>query len=143
MEKAVVAPARLMRVIRFSFAASGLLFAYVVMTVPAQAPRPVDPPVEVAFTAVAFMNVVLGFLAPRLFALAPQNKGKTALNRWLSRSLVSLALFESCTLFGVTLHFIGGRLQLVALLIAVGIISTLVWRPGDPPADDDGKLSRA
>jgi hypothetical protein len=138
--------APLMTIIKIAFVVSGLMFVYIVITIPAQLRRPVDLPVQVTLSIVALVVVALGFYAPRFFGrvptrTTPDRPGATAVSRWTTTSLISLSFFEWSSLSGVALHFLGGRVQLVALLLAVGIISTLIWRPGAPPTAEVGKLS--
>lgn len=130
---------RLMTTIKIAFVVSELLFVYIVVTIPAQGRHPADLPFEAGLLIAAVTAVALGFLAPRIFGRAPIRKThdrsvSTAPNRWLAVNLMSIAFFESSSLFGVALHFDRGNVQLVALLLAMGIISTIVWRPGAPPA---------
>lgn len=148
MEKVVIAPARVMRIVWFGFVLAGVMIIYVALTIPSQAANSVDPTIEVAIAAVALVDVVLGFLArgvlARLAKPAPGGSGESAaLNRWFSGSMVSLAFIFSCNLFAFVLHMLKARVRLVELLFGVGMISLLLWRPGEPPEAEAGNLPRS
>jgi hypothetical protein len=133
------APDRVMRILKYSFVFSGLLFAFVAMQIPAQNQRPPEHMMETVIVLLALLNVAAGFLVqhfPTLIAGQSPRPG-TALSpvsRWMSTNLVSLACFEACILFGLILHMLGARTRIVQLLIATGIIAMLIWRPATAPA---------
>jgi len=137
-------PAKLlMLVLKLSFIVSMLLFLYVTFKVPTQADQPVTPAFELAITIVALTTDMVGFFARgllgRMMKRAWANRPEvTPLSQWLTGNMVSLACFEACALFGMVLHFTGAHLRLVELLFGVGIISLVLWRPGTPPAGNDG-----
>lgn len=84
-----------------------------------------------------------GFLFPQFAFPAAQGTAQNLavavrLQRWMAKGLMSLAFFEACILFGLTLHFLHGNLWLVEILFGVGIAAELWWSPGAPPGAEDG-----
>ena len=67
-DEKVDSPVRLMRILKLSFLVSGVLFLYVVFTIPAKSPGPVNPAIELVLTILAITNVVLGFTLPQFLA---------------------------------------------------------------------------
>ncbi|HWE85842.1 MAG TPA: hypothetical protein VG267_12930 [Terracidiphilus sp.] len=99
-----------------------------------------------AITLIALVEVVLGFLAPRLFSRLPLNpavsrRASTPGKQWIVRCVTSMSMFLSCILFALVLHFVGARAYFVELLIAVGMLSLILWRPGTPPGSEDGVIT--
>jgi len=132
------APDRVMRILKYGFVFSGLLFAFVAMQIPAQNQRPPEHMMETVIVLLALLNVAAGFLVrhfPTLIAGQSPRPGTalTPVSRWMSTNLVSLACFEACILFGLILHMLGARTR-IQLLFATGIIAMLIWRPGTAPA---------
>jgi hypothetical protein len=144
MENAPINPARVMQIIRGGFVFGGVMLIYVAMTIPAQAPRPIEPMAERMIALMALADVVLGFLAPRLLMRLAQREVRSgpeiaAMSGWLMGNVVGLAFIFSCNLFAMVLHFVGAQGEFVALLFGVGMISLLVWRPGKPPVVEAGR----
>lgn len=134
----MTAPDRVMRILKYSFVFSGLLFALVAVKIPAQNQRPPEHVMETVIVLLALLNVAAGFLAPHfpgLIAGRSPRRGtaSTPISRWMSTNMVSLACFEACILFGLILHMLGARTRIVQLLFATGIIAMLIWRPGIAP----------
>lgn len=50
--------------------------------------------------------------------------------------VLGLALFESCSLFGLVLHFLGSRILVVEMLFAASLLAILFWSPSVPPTDE-------
>lgn len=131
-----------MRILKLSFLLSGLLFLYVIVKIPVNSPAHVAPAFEFAITALGLAAVVAAFMLPRFLAnAAAKNKAQstspsTPIQQWFSRNLVALAFLESCSLYGVALHFAGARVQFVAILFTVGLTSLLLWTPEAPPSDE-------
>lgn len=132
------AATRLIRMMKISFLAFGVLLIYVMIKAPAHTHAAPKPTFEWTITVLALAAVAAGFLAPQL----PRRAGRltrderpesAALNQWLRVRVLSLACFNGCMLFGFMLHFVGARVQLVEVLFATGVISLVFWRPGDPP----------
>jgi divalent metal cation (Fe/Co/Zn/Cd) transporter len=147
MESKVQSPALVVLVIRIAFIVSGFLYFYVAMKFVSQAQQPVTSTFQLAIAIVAFTCVILGFSARRLFARpaeSPAEKAPTSiqLKRWMTTSVISLAFFEACILFGFVLHVLGAPLWRVELLFGAGIASMLIWSPGTPPDAAPGNLSQ-
>jgi hypothetical protein len=137
---------RLVRIMKGAFIVSALFFLYLVITIPASDSRPPDPVIETVLTFFALTNIVLGFVIPRFMAKAAQRKSESKspaapLQRWFTASVAGFAFLESCSLFGVMLHFLGAELRRSELLIAVGIVATLFFSAGAPPGADEGSIS--
>jgi hypothetical protein len=64
------------------------------------------------------------------------------MQRWFTGYILSLAFFESCSLFGVVLHFMGARILVVEVLFAASLLAILVRSPGVPPSDEGVPLSQ-
>jgi hypothetical protein len=144
MGSAAIKPARVMRIIRSGFVFAGVMLIYVAMTIPAQAPRPIKPLAEMTITLMALADVALGFFSPRLLMLLAMREVRSgpeiaAMSGWLMGNVVGLAFIFSCNLFAMVLHFVGAQAEFVALLFGVGMISLLVWRPGEPPVVKAGR----
>jgi hypothetical protein len=118
-----------------------LLFLYIVFKGPPKVTAPPQPAVELVISGIAFTNVALGFVLPGFIARAAlrsqsNNQPSTPIQRWLSGCVLSVALFESCNLFGLVLHFIGARVLIVESLFAAGLLAVLIRSPGAPPAEE-------
>jgi len=138
---------RTVRIMKIGFITFALLLIYLIFKIPASAPQPIDPTVEMAVTILALVDVVLGFVFPRFMMRmaqrAPGNAAPaTALQRWFAGSVVGLAFLESCNLFGFALHFLGAELGRSELLIGVGIVATMFFSAGAPPGRDEGNRSQ-
>ena len=136
------APQRQMRIIEFCFVVFGLLLIYLMIKIPAQSKGSVNPAFELVVTLIALVSVAMGFLAPRFLeqiaSRTPQSQPRvTPLKRWTTVNLLSLSFFNACNLFGFVLHSVGGRVQLVEIVFAAGMISLLLWNPGNPPAAEE------
>lgn len=132
---------RLVRVMKIFFVVSMLFFLYMVMKLPATAAQPPDAMLEMVLTILALANIANGFVIPRYILRAPQRaQGNTTQatlsQRFITASVLGFAFLESCSLFGVALHFLGADLQRSELLIAVGIVATVFFSPG--PLPDSG-----
>jgi hypothetical protein len=147
MEDRAAALVRTIRITKRGFIAFGVLLIYVMVRSPAPPQASPNPTFELAITFVALANVAIGFLAPRLFGFArkrtTQSQSRSdAIGQWMQVSLVSLACFNACTLFGFVLHFVGSRILFVEITFAAGLISLLVWRPQATPTTEDGKRAQ-
>jgi hypothetical protein len=147
MESSLKSPALAMRILKYAFIVSAFLFIYVVIEIPAQPHQPVSQTIEIAIVFLAFACVLGGFFLPSILfnamERAPQNNLADALfKRWMTKGIISLAYFEACILFGLVLHFLGGRAWLVELLFGVGIAAELIWSPGDPPGVDQAESAQ-
>jgi hypothetical protein len=142
----LTATERVMRTMKLSFIVAGFLIIYVMLKIPAaHLSRPANPTLELVIAAVAFINLVLGLLARRFFArfatTSRSGAKSTPLSQWFSANVLSLALIESCLLFGFVLNRLGGSVRLVELLCGSAMIAFLFWSPGRPPAPEDGNNS--
>ena len=143
----MTATERVLRAMKLSFIVAGFLIIYVMLKIPAaHLSRPANPTLELVIAAVALNNLVLGLVARRFFARFATNSSRsgaksTPLSRWFSANVLSLALIESCLLFGFVLNRLGGSVRLVELLCGSAMIAFLFWSPGRPPAPEDGNNS--
>ena len=143
MQDQVQSPASFMRLLKYCFLISALLFIYVASKIPADPGPSVSQSFSLVICIIGLLDVYLGFYLPRIMfrnaETKPQNRPlPTPLNRWLSKGIVSLAFFESSILFGLVLHFLGAPLKYSALLFGAGIAAMLFWSPGDPPDSAEG-----
>jgi hypothetical protein len=131
----------MMRVLKYAFIVSAILFVLIAIKVQVPVHVPVTLPVEIAIAFAGLASVLGGFMLPRVIYRAaesrPENNTPEAqLKRWKSKGILSLAYFEGCVLFGLVLHFLEARGWLVGLLFGVGIAAELFWSPGKPPTVD-------
>ena len=138
---------RLVRIMKIAFVVSAILFLGVIIRLPANAAQPPDFTLVTAITVVAFADVVLGFVFPRSYLRtgrrAPGDvKPPTPIQRWFTANVIGFAFLESCSLFGVMLHFLGAELRRSELLIGVGIIATIFFSLGTPPGGEEGNIAQ-
>ncbi len=140
---------RLVRILKICFVASQILFLYfLVIQLPSPSTRPVDFKIEMALTILALSNVVLGFVIPRYFLRAgPRATGDASqqsspIQRWFTANIVGFALLESCSLFGVVLHFLGAPLRHSELLICIATVAIVFFTAGAPPAGEASSNSQ-
>jgi hypothetical protein len=130
---------------RICFVVYAVLLIYLVIKLPAQPQAPPNPAFEWVVTALALFDIVAGFYAPRALRWMAKRSPQTALQstpakQWMAANIVSLSLFISCGLFGLVLHFVGARIRFVEILLGVSLVSLIFWRPGTPPAENEGNL---
>jgi hypothetical protein len=147
MEISRQSPALFMRILKFSFIVSALLFVYIAIEIPIPPRAPISLPVEIAITVVGLACVFFGFFAPRFIFRdrgrgSPDKPASAQLNRWAARGLLSLAYFEACVLFGLVLHYLEASERPVEVLFAAGIIAMVSWSPGAPPGAEEGNAPR-
>lgn len=140
MEGKMQSPALVMRVMKIAFIVSGVLFFCIALKIPSQEQQPPTTAIQLALTIVALSNLVFGFNAKRLVVKSAEGASQFVpasiqLKRWISAGVVSLALFQSCNLFGFALRFLGAPLWRVKLLFGAGLISMLFWSPGSSTDD--------
>ena len=136
----IAATKRLVFLMRIMFAVSGMMFAFLAFRILHPPNHPVSPTMQIPIAFVALFDVFLGFVAPGFLAKAGANSPAQRANpvsAWFSRCIISLAFFESCSLFAFVLRQFGGNTSVVALLFTVGIASTIFWNPGQPPSEGD------
>lgn len=140
MESTVKSPALTMRIMKYAFVVSAFLFIFVAIKIPVQQGPQASQPLQMAVAFVAIASLLGGFVLPRMMSQGAQSSSATtALQRWFTKGVLSLALFEACILFGLVLHFLHGSIRLSELLFAAGIAAELIWNPGEPPAAKDGQ----
>jgi uncharacterized membrane protein len=144
VETGATAPLRMMRIMKLGFIVFGLLLICLVIKIPVPSGPPANPAFELVVIIVALTNIAAGFLAPRFFRRVVKHTsqgqpGSTTLNQWMGASIISLACFNACMLFGFVLHFLRARVQVVEIAFAAGMISLLVWNPQPPPTTEEGK----
>jgi len=59
----------------------------------------------------------------------------TPAKRWIVANIVRIAFAVAVSLYGMILHFNGGPKSLVVILIALGLVLLLIWRPGPIPTE--------
>jgi len=141
MEPKATQALTVVRTLKISFIVAGLMFLYLVFKLPSNGRTQPQPAFELVIAAIALTNVVLGFVLPGFIARAagrdqPTARPSTPIQRWMSSYVLSLALFQSCNLFGVVLHFVGARVLVVESLFAAGLLAMLFWNPGAPPTGE-------
>ncbi len=142
MDPKTIQAIKMVKVLKISFIVAGLLFLYVVFTIPSKATRQPQPTFELVIAAVGVTNVILGFVLPGFIARAAarsqsSTRPSTPLQSWMSGCVLSLALFQACNLFAVVLHFVGAPAVFVESLFAAGLLAMLFWSPGAPPSEED------
>ncbi len=130
----------IMRALKASFVVSGFLLIFLVYKLPSQNASAAETTVEFAISAIALVDVALGFFLPgylmRQAERAPRrNVQATPVQRWMTCTVIGLAFFQSCNLFAFTLHMLGARTTVVGILFAVGLASMILWDFGKPPGD--------
>ena len=129
-----------MRIIKYAFIASVLLFGVVAIKIPSKAAHPPQHMIEVILSVLALSNLVLGLNAQSFFARFVKPNGATAagapLSQWFAPGIFSLALIESCALFALVLHLLGSSSKLVGILFACSILTLIFWNPGHAPTQD-------
>ena len=136
-------PERMIRILRICFVVYVFLLIYLVIKLPARPQAPPNPAFGLIVTILALIDVVLGFFAQDLLRWtvkrSPQSAPKpNPAKQWMSANIVSLALFVSCGLFGLVLHFVGAHVRFVEILFGVSLASLILWRPGTPPTENEG-----
>lgn len=131
--------ARNVRMMRLVFIGFGILLMILAYKLPTQTLSTTSASMELVITLVALVDVLIGFLVPRYITRAAvrtsQTNPKVSPQRgWMTGCILGLAFFQSCNLFGFTLHLLGARTPFVALLFTVGTLSMIVWNQGKPPA---------
>jgi len=145
MENKVQSPALIMRSMKYEFVVSGILFVYIGFKVMAPPRHEASQPIQIAFASVGLVCIAGGFLVPGLLFRPVQGAAQnvpvtTQLQRWMVKSIMSLAYFEASILFGLVLHMLGGSNRIVGLLMGAGIAAELIWSPGPPPGAQSGEF---
>jgi hypothetical protein len=141
----VNAPERVIQIMRICFVVYAILLTYLVIKMPAQPQAPPNPAFEWFVTGLALFDIAAGFYARRVLRWmvkrSPQSAPKPPpAKQWMTANILSLALFISCGLFGLVLHFVGADVRFVEILLGVCLASLILWRPGTPPAENEGNL---
>ena len=147
MDASAEAAKRIVRTLKYSFILSGALFILVCYRIPSKSPHPASPALGLMLTAFALLDVAIGFLTPKYLATLAQrapagSQRSNSRQQWFSGCVLSLAFFTSSNLFALVLHFLNADVHLVELLFAVGMLSMILWSPGNPPGTDDGAITR-
>lgn len=147
MERQVQSSALVMRVVKYCFVVSGILFVYIAFKILTPPQHEASQPIQIAITAAGLWSVASGFYFPRWISRRVEARSRTLpveeqVKRWKAMCILSLAYFESCILFGLVLHLLGGRNVLVGSLMGAGIAAELIWNPGKPPGAESGELPR-
>lgn len=141
VEDRAAALVRAIRIMRVAFVVFGVFVIYLVVRIPPPSHSTPNLTFELVITFVALANVVIGFFAPRFLGRVrkpiTQNPQSNPIDRWMRVSLVSLACFNACMLFGFVLHFMGAAVPYVVIPTAAGLVSLLVWKPQAMPATED------
>jgi hypothetical protein len=128
---------RIARVLKLSFIIAGAMFIFLAVRIPAKASAQPTSAVELIISIVALAAVGAGFFVPKLIALPSEpsllaSTMSAPVKQWFARCVLSLALFNTCNLFALVLHFLGARVQVVELDFALGMLSLVFWNPGTP-----------
>jgi uncharacterized protein YneF (UPF0154 family) len=131
--------ARNVQMMRLAFIGFGVMLMLLAYKMPAQELSAADSSMELVITVVALVDVLIGFFLPRTIAKTAAKNAQTnpqisPQKGWMTGCILGLAFFQSCNLFAFTLHLLGARSPIVALLFTVGTLSMIVWNPGKPPA---------
>lgn len=132
-------PARFALILKLAFLVASLLFTYIAYILPVQPGPPVDHSFELGISALALADIVIAYILPPFLARAAARRASATpalptLQQWMSRNLVALAFLQSSVLFGFVLHVLGANPRLAFLVMGVGILAILLWRPSAPPA---------
>jgi hypothetical protein len=128
---------KIAQILKMFFILSGLIFLYIALKFPPQRAVPPQSGFELIILVAAAMNLLLGFILPKIKSSLRnptfKRQSTTPIQRWFSDYVLSLAMFESCILFGLLLHFMGSRVLIVDALSAAGLLAMLLKSPGAPP----------
>lgn len=132
---------RILRFFKLSLVVGGALFIFLTSQLPAKAAVPA-PAVELIIFVFAVASVGAGFLVPKFIGMPAEPSllvpaVSAHVKQWFGRSILSLALFQICNLFGLVLHLIGAHARTVEFVFAVGMLSLIFWNPGTPPSKDE------
>ena len=146
-DESVNSPERVIKIVRICFVVYVLLLIYRVLKFPVQPQLSPNSAFEWIVTALALFDVVAGFYAARVLQWMVRRVPQTApqptpAKQWMTTSIISLALFISCGLFGLVLHFVGSRDQFAEILLGVSLASLILWRPGTPPKEIEKNLTQ-
>ena len=98
-------------------------------------------PFKYVIVFLALYCAVSGFTLSRRFLRVRVNPKaatkSTPINRWMAGHVIRLAFAIAVSLYGFLLHFVGVPEWLATLLIALGLILLLIWRPGDAPVEQN------
>jgi hypothetical protein len=148
MESKAQSAALVMRLVKYAFVASGILFVYIAFKVLDQPQHDASQAIQIAITVVGLWCVVNGFYLPRKIfrrtEARSQNLSEEAqVKRWKAKCIMSLAFFEAGVLYGFLLHVLGGSTLFVGLLMGAGIAAEFIWSPGPPPGAENGEFPRS
>lgn len=130
---------RMVRILKWCFILATAMFIFVAVRIPTQEQHAPNSSFEYAISLMALSCAVAGFLLPKVLSSTAMQRvpGSTPVKRWFSGCVISLACFNACSLFAFALHFVGGRVRIVELLFAVGMLSVIFWSPGNPPSANE------
>lgn len=133
---------RVMRIMKYAFVVSILLFLFMAFRIPSNAKHPPQQPIELIIMLLGLVNIILGWNGRSILArLAQANTSSpnrpTPLNQWFAANIFSLAMMESCALFALVLHLLGSSTKLVGILFACALLALLFWTPGAPPTTEN------
>ena len=87
----------------------------------------------------AFETARVGFKIQQLFNRVKDNprlnaKGSTPFSRWMAGNILRLATSFSVSMWGFSLHILGGPYILVDALFVASLLLLLIWKPcASPP----------
>jgi len=141
------ATVRVFRILKIAFLVYTVLLLFIVIRIPSKSHRPVDQTLEMAITIVALATLAMGFVSPRLLAKFARPSSQSApaaipIRRWFTGGVIGLAFLEACSLFGLSLHFLGADLQHSASLVGAGIVAIVFFSPGALPRNEDGNSTQ-
>lgn len=138
----MTAPERVMRTMKYAFILSVLLFISLTIRVPSKAAHHPGQSLEFIIIAMALTNLTVGCAGRSILrrltnANVGRNGNAAPLNQWVLANMISFALIESCALFAVVLHMLGGSTKLVGLLFGCALLALFTWNSGAPPATEN------
>jgi hypothetical protein len=119
-----------------------VLFLFLLVRIlPATSGASAITPVKLIIVFLALYCAFGGFtLQRRLHRVPARPKAvvkSTPVRRWMVGHVIRLAFAIAVSLYGFLLHVLGGPEWLATLLIALGLILLLIWRPGDEPVEQN------
>jgi hypothetical protein len=132
--------ARTLRIYQIVCILLTLYFFRVIHMLPGLEGQSAMTPLKWIILALALYSAAGGFYMQKRLLRTPRDPRiaarSTPAKRWMVANVVRLAFATAVSLYGLVLHFNGGPESLVVLLIALGLILLLIWRPGPVPTEE-------
>jgi hypothetical protein len=148
MPQSEITAANALRSIQFmklGFILFGVLLIYLAAKLPSTGSGNLSQVMELTITFMALADVASGFLLAKWLGgfvnrKAPANAQATPAMRWRSAQVAGLACISACNLFAFALHMLNAHQPFIVLLFAVGMLALIVWNPGTPPGESEGRI---